>query len=510
MPSAAPEGQEAEEADAAPGRPAPSAARAAPIPRLTVVGLGPAGPEFLTAGARAALASATAAFVRTARHPAARGLDDRSRASTATTTASATFDEVYRHIVEDLVAAASAPGGRVVYAVPGSPAGRRADRRAPPRRPAGPGDHGAGAVVPRPGLGPARRRPGLERGAPDRRHALRRAGRRASPVRMLVAQCWSTQVLSDIKLSVDTDVGGSPPPVTVLHHLGLPDERVQSVRWEDLDRVGRPDHLTSIYIPELAAPVAAELVALDELVRTLRARCPWDQRADPRLAAPRTCWRRPTRSSRPSRRSVRSRRPLLASATPGARPPGPRPRRWPTSKRSSGTCCSRSTSTPPWPPRRAASPWTTWPGGSTTSWSPATPTSSAGRRRLTPARWWPAGSARRWPRRDASRVTDGIPTALPALALASKLQRRAGGVSGLELPSFEAERDWVSAALARLGTSDPGSPDGGTAHQVGALLFGLSDLGRQLGVDPEEALRAAAMRFRAHVRQAELGPSGPP
>ncbi len=31
-------------------------------------------------------------------------------------------------------------------------------------------------------------------------------------------------------------------------------------------------------MPRLAAPVAAELVALDELVHTLRVRCPWDRR----------------------------------------------------------------------------------------------------------------------------------------------------------------------------------------------------------------------------------------
>ena len=68
-------------------------------------------------------------------------------------------------------------------------------------------------------------------------------------------------------------------PVTVLHHLGLPDESGASrCAWSDLDRSFEPDHLTSLWIPQLAAPVAAELVALDELVHTLRERCPWDRR----------------------------------------------------------------------------------------------------------------------------------------------------------------------------------------------------------------------------------------
>jgi tetrapyrrole methylase family protein/MazG family protein len=91
---------------------------------------------------------------------------------------------------------------------------------------------------------------------------------------LLVAQCWSTAVLSGVKLATD------PPPgtrVTVLHHLGLPDEAVWDVSWDELDRAFEPDHLTSLWIPDLAEPVAGELARLDELVHTLRERCPWDR-----------------------------------------------------------------------------------------------------------------------------------------------------------------------------------------------------------------------------------------
>ena len=50
------------------------------------------------------------------------------------------------------------------------------------------------------------------------------------------------------------------------------------VAWADLDRLVEPDHLTCLWIPALAEPVAAELTRFAELVRTLRARCPWDRR----------------------------------------------------------------------------------------------------------------------------------------------------------------------------------------------------------------------------------------
>ena len=62
----------------------------------------------------------------------------------------------------------------------------------------------------------------------------------------------------------------------MLKHLGLPDETVRSIPWIELDRV-EPDHLTSIYIPVLAEPIAREVARFVELVAALRAGCPWDR-----------------------------------------------------------------------------------------------------------------------------------------------------------------------------------------------------------------------------------------
>ena len=111
------------------------------------------------------------------------------------------------------------------------------------------------------------------------RFAVDAAGERGP---LLVAQCWSR------RCSPTSSCRWSAPeaPVTVLHHLGLADEQVREVAWEDLDRSFDPDHLTSLWVPALAAPVAAELVALDELVQTLRAAVPVGPEPDPRLARP--------------------------------------------------------------------------------------------------------------------------------------------------------------------------------------------------------------------------------
>jgi tetrapyrrole methylase family protein/MazG family protein len=80
-------------------------------------------------------------------------------------------------------------------------------------------------------------------------------------------------VLSAVKLSFD----GDPGPALLLHHLGLGDEAVVEVPWSEIDRTLEADHLTSLYVPHLAEPVGREMLRLEELVRVLRERCPWDR-----------------------------------------------------------------------------------------------------------------------------------------------------------------------------------------------------------------------------------------
>ena len=45
----------------------------------------------------------------------------------------------------------------------------------------------------------------------------------------------------------------------LLHHLGLADERVLEVGWAELDRSLEPDHLTAVWVAQMAPPVAVEL-----------------------------------------------------------------------------------------------------------------------------------------------------------------------------------------------------------------------------------------------------------
>lgn len=242
--------------------------------RIVAVGLGPAGPDLVTQETAALLSGSAPVWLRTGRHPAAvlapgaPTFDDvYERADT--------FADVYAEITDRLVALA-AEHGEVVYAVPGSPRvlERTVDLLAAR---AAAGEVGLDVRPALSFLDLAWVRLGVDpledgvRLVDGHRFATEAAGERGP---LLVAHCHNRRVLSDIKLAVD-----DPPtePVLVVQRLGTPEEAITAVDWADLDRSVEPDHLTSLYVPVLAAPVAAEVVAFAELVRTLREQCPWDR-----------------------------------------------------------------------------------------------------------------------------------------------------------------------------------------------------------------------------------------
>src|SRR5258708_3565265 len=89
------------------------------MPRVTVVGLGPGGPELLTAETVDLIASVPTRFLRTARHPAASAVPA-ANSFDRLYDAAESFEEVYAGIVGALVAAAI-EHAHILYAVPCSP-----------------------------------------------------------------------------------------------------------------------------------------------------------------------------------------------------------------------------------------------------------------------------------------------------------------------------------------------------------------------------------------------------
>lgn len=510
-------------------------ARTQPVrARVDVVGLGPAGPGYLTTETVELIGRAPAVILRTRRHPAAE-VAPRARSFDEHYERGERLEVVYRAMADDLVEEARRSGS-VVYAVPGSPtvaeasvtelAGHAAVRSGSVAMAV----HAAVSFVDlacaRLGVDPVGSGMRLVDGES---FAVDAAGERGP---LLVAQCWNRDVLSGIKLAVEAI---DPPAVTVLWHLGLEDERVWEVAWSELDRSFAPDHLTSLWIPRHGAPVGAELVRLDELVHTLRRRCPWD--------------REQTHGSLARHLQEEAYEVLEAIDAVAALDTGD----------------ALATRTRAQPPESEAPPV---PDGAVSGdrdaveravahleeelgdllfqvYFHAVLAAEAGRFTLadvaravhdklvarhphvfgdatvdTPAEVMATWEVRKLAEKDRTSVTEGIPQALPALAMAAKLQRKALAV-GMILPGLAEEAVSVADRVARLSASGVHHPDdhhhddhhegeqgdgedgealvAGPATEIGALLFSVVNVARSLGVDPETALRARDAAFRRSV-----------
>ena len=443
------------------------------------------------------MADSAQTYVRTRRHPAADELDLAGVSDFDQLYEEAdTFEEVYLAIVEELVTAAtrSAPA-TIVYAVPGSPlVGERTvellrlDERVDV------------TIIPalsfldlaweRLGIDPLRDGVRLI----DAEVFSGQAAGELAPC--LVAQCWSQQLLSDIKLSGQPDDEAPRADVVILHHLGLADEQVATVKWWDMDRTLAPDHLTSLYIPARQSVASAELemARLEELVRTLRAQCPWD--------------RAQTHGSLMPHLVEESYEVLdaLSALDDAAAADGDSGPAFVHLEEELGdllfqivfhACLAQESGQFTLAdvargvhdklvhrhPHVFGDVDVTSAAEVVTNWE-AIKKAEKGR----------------------SSVTEGIPLHLPALMLASKLARKASSV-GLSDAAVVGEPGRVPAQVAELdalvrATASP-SPDApldltAPAHEalVGEILFAVANLARRLGIDAEQALRSRALAVR--------------
>lgn len=102
-------------------------------------------------------------------------------------------------------------------------------------------------------------------------------------------------------------------------------------------------------------------------------------------------------------------------------------------------------------------------------------------------------------------LLDGVAQALPALARAEKLQRRAArGGFDWDQPAevLDKVREEVAECAEILAE---GTRQRERLHEIGDLLFATVNLARHLGVDAEQALRAANHRFERRFRYIEQG-----
>lgn len=238
-------------------------------PVVRVVGLGPGALDDVTLRTHALLRESPVVRFRTRQHPSAYHFVDVESYDEFYEDA-ASFDELYEGIVDDLVALAlSSPTNEVIYAVPGSPlVAERTVELLRERREVTTITEPAVSVidVACAALGRDPMSAGLR--VVD---ALGSHEDFRGPGPLLILQTYAPEVLASV-----ADRLPASSEVVVLHHLGLDDEVVTTLRASALASFHDADHLTSLWVEGFrdAGEAMGDLI---DFMKRLRAECPWDQ-----------------------------------------------------------------------------------------------------------------------------------------------------------------------------------------------------------------------------------------
>ena len=105
---------------------------------------------------------------------------------------------------------------------------------------------------------------------------------------------------------------------------------------------------------------------------------------------------------------------------------------------------------------------------------------------------------------------DGVPSALPALLKARRIQEKASRVgfdwkdAAGPMEKIAEELDELKAEVAARASDKP-SDSGRVKEELGDLLFAVCNLARHLGVDAESALELSSSKFSRRFRTVEAG-----
>jgi tetrapyrrole methylase family protein/MazG family protein len=248
---------------------------------ITLLGLGPGSPHLLTRQAWLTLQEAGEVYLRTRQHPAVAGFPPGLELHSFDDlyTGANTFEDVYAKIVEKVLELGRRPQG-VIYAVPGHPfvAEATAPEIARRARQEGLALHIVEGLS---FLEPLVSALGID---PFPQAALIDAlelGELHMPpfptsVPAIVAQIYSPQVASDVKLTLTT-LYPDEHPVTLVHAAGTDHPIVEELPLHQIDRSQHIGLMTALYLPPLGRETGFE--AFLEVIAHLRAPngCPWDR-----------------------------------------------------------------------------------------------------------------------------------------------------------------------------------------------------------------------------------------
>jgi len=97
---------------------------------------------------------------------------------------------------------------------------------------------------------------------------------------------------------------------------------------------------------------------------------------------------------------------------------------------------------------------------------------------------------------------EGVPAQLPSLLRAFRMQEKAAGV-GFDFPDAATTWAKVEEELAEFREADASDDAEARAQEFGDLLFALVNYARQVGINPENALRGTNARFQERFQYIE-------
>ncbi len=118
--------------------------------------------------------------------------------------------------------------------------------------------------------------------------------------------------------------------------------------------------------------------------------------------------------------------------------------------------------------------------------------------------WETIKAAERQGKKEKARVLDDVPTALPALMRAQKLQGRAARV-GFDWPTVDGVIAKIAEEMIEVDEAIKAKDQAHIAEELGDLMFAVVNLARFTGVDAEEALRNANAKFTRRFEAVEDG-----
>lgn len=115
---------------------------------------------------------------------------------------------------------------------------------------------------------------------------------------------------------------------------------------------------------------------------------------------------------------------------------------------------------------------------------------------------WEMIKRQEYANRDRESIVDGVPSHLPALMMARKVQAKASRV-GFDWDKSEDVLKKVEEEVEELKESINLSKAEGIEEEIGDILFSIVNLSRFLNVEPEDALRKTTAKFIRRFKKME-------